>query len=121
MTFADNFVILSVQKPPEGDPCNGCGMCCQEEACFLSRDFLNSEAAPCIALEFDGRRYLCGLVRNPTVYLPSDWFLRSHDKAARYITDEDWRRAALDESIIGGLFGDELGVGQGCYSDVKGR
>jgi hypothetical protein len=112
------FILLSSQKPPEGSPCNGCGACCQEEACYLSRDFLGSEAAPCIALEFDGARYLCGLVRNPTRYLPPDWFRRSREKAAGYLTEDDWRRAALDESI-GSTFAEVLGCGQGYCSNTR--
>ena len=111
-------VLLSSQKPPEGSPCNGCGACCQEQACFLSSDFLGSEVAPCIALEFADGRYLCGLVRNPTRYLPPDWFQRSREKAAGYLTEDDWRRAALDESI-GNTFADALGCGQGCCSNTR--
>ena len=49
--------------------CNGCGQCCQEEACSLSREYLKSDVAPCVALEFDEGRYWCGLVRNPAKHL----------------------------------------------------
>lgn len=51
------------------EPCNGCGHCCKEEACDLSRKYLKSTVAPCIALELQDGRYWCGLVRNPAKYL----------------------------------------------------
>lgn len=67
-------VMLPV-KPAIGQPCNGCGHCCKTEACLLSRDFLHSAVAPCIALEQEDGRYWCGLVRTPSKYLglPQDW------------------------------------------------
>ena len=91
------FVLLSTQKPPMGDPCNGCGACCQNEACSLSVDLLHSSVAPCIALEFDGSRYRCGLVVRPHHYLDlpnfTDGYLRS-------------------------LVSEMLGVGKGCCSEM---
>jgi hypothetical protein len=59
-----------IQKPKFGQPCNRCGFCCQEEACVLSREFLHSDIAPCIALEIepDGR-FSCGLLKRPSHYL----------------------------------------------------
>lgn len=64
------FQLLSTQKPHFGEPCNGCGFCCQAEACALSEKYLNSTAAPCIALEWDGvSAYRCGLVTRPAHYL----------------------------------------------------
>lgn len=50
-------------------PCNGCGNCCRDEACDLSIKYLKSTVAPCVALEHDGGRYWCGLVRNPAKHL----------------------------------------------------
>jgi hypothetical protein len=58
-----------IERPGYGEPCNGCGFCCKEEACDLSREYLKSAAAPCVALEHQDGRYWCGLVRNPAKYL----------------------------------------------------
>lgn len=97
-TPISRFVLLSNQKPPEGAPCNGCGMCCQEQACDLSREYLKSTVAPCIALEFDGSRYVCGLVCHP----------------GRYLGTPDF-----GDEYISPLFAEALGIGKGCDSDTK--
>jgi hypothetical protein len=58
-------------KPAEGQPCNGCGVCCALETCPAARlRFLQSNG-PCPALEWsDGEnRYHCGLLVNPGKYL----------------------------------------------------
>jgi hypothetical protein len=93
-----SFALLSNQKPPEGTPCNGCGMCCQEQACMLSREYLDSSVAPCIALQFDGRLYRCGLVANP----------------GRYLGTPGWGDPALSP-----LFAEALGIGRGCCSNTR--
>lgn len=94
------FVILSAQKPPHGAPCNGCGMCCQEEACGLSLDLLKSSAAPCVALEWSGGSYRCGLVVRPAHYLGAP----DYDEVNDY---------------LGALIANRLGVGRGCDSDTR--
>lgn len=92
------FVVLSQPKPKEGQPCNGCGKCCQTQACGLSRQFLDSDVAPCIALEWDGQsRYRCGLVNNPGIYLGTD-------------------RAEGADAYFSKAFSALLGIGMGCDS-----
>lgn len=58
-----------IERPGYGKPCNGCGKCCQEEACELSLEYLKSAKAPCVALEFKDGRYWCGLITNPAKHL----------------------------------------------------
>lgn len=91
------FVLLSTQKPPKGEPCNGCGACCQNEACLLSVNLLGSTAAPCIALEFDGEQYRCGLVVRPSHYFGLNRFA------------DEYLRPNI--SML-------LGVGKGCCSEM---
>jgi len=58
-------------KPPEGQACNGCGVCCALETCPAARlRFLQSQG-PCPALEWSAEqsRYLCGLLVHPQRYL----------------------------------------------------
>lgn len=67
------FVVLTPRKPPEGAPCNGCGMCCIADPCILSDRFgLVTEDHRCRALEWSmtEHRYYCGLVTRPFAYLP---------------------------------------------------
>jgi hypothetical protein len=58
-------------KPAEGQPCNGCGVCCALETCPAARlRFLQSKG-PCPALAWSAGevRYQCGLLVNPGKYL----------------------------------------------------
>ena len=56
-------------KPLKGQPCNGCGDCCAAQPCKLAVELLACSTGPCIALEHDGGRTYCGLVRRPAHYL----------------------------------------------------
>ena len=54
-------------KPPEGMPCNGCGLCCAAEPCPAGVLVSGRRKGACRALQWsdaDGR-YLCGLVSDP--------------------------------------------------------
>lgn len=57
------------RKPPEGEACNGCGLCCAVELCALAIEFLEAAAAPCPAMEFADGRFWCGLARRPSRHL----------------------------------------------------
>jgi uncharacterized cysteine cluster protein YcgN (CxxCxxCC family) len=101
-TGTTDFVLLSAQKPAQWEPCNGCGACCQNEACKLSRDHLGSTVAPCIALEWHNGKYRCGLLIRPAHYIPDV----SKLLGKRYA-----------KSILAPLFGVALGVGKGCDAE----
>jgi hypothetical protein len=59
-------------KPAEGQPCNGCGVCCALDTCPVARLRFMQSAGPCPALEWsaDDSRYHCGLLLRPCHYLP---------------------------------------------------
>jgi len=61
----------SPSKPAEGQPCNGCGVCCGLETCPAGRLRFLQKRGPCPALEWspDDSRYYCGLLRQPGRYL----------------------------------------------------
>ena len=80
-------------KPLNGQACNNCGLCCRVQACHVSKHILHSDAAPCIALEVQDGKYLCGLLRRPAHYLP-----------------EFEGREELARAVIGKL----LDIGGGC-------
>jgi hypothetical protein len=58
-------------KPAEGQPCNGCGVCCVLETCPLARLRFRQIKGPCRALAWSDtdRRYYCGLLAHPGQYL----------------------------------------------------
>lgn len=60
------------RKPRYDEPCNGCGLCCVAIPCALALDYVEGAdiGKPCPALEWEGGRSFCGLVRNPAGHSP---------------------------------------------------
>ncbi len=56
------------EKPKENEPCNGCGFCCAAIRCPLALIMIGDGPAPCPAMEFDGGRFWCGLLRDASRY-----------------------------------------------------
>ncbi|WP_077037011.1 hypothetical protein [Pelomonas sp. KK5] len=56
-------------KPPEGQTCNGCGICCLAEPCPVGVVVSLKRHGACNALRWsDGQmRYVCGLMTGPTI------------------------------------------------------
>ncbi|AWB26192.1 hypothetical protein DA075_35570 (plasmid) [Methylobacterium currus] len=86
-------------KPEFGSPCNGCGFCCAAEPCGIARRFIPGcgEEGPCPAMEFEGGRFWCGMVRRPGHYLGLP---------------------ACGDEEMGAMIGESLGTGKGCCADV---
>jgi hypothetical protein len=59
-------------KPPEGAPCNGCGVCCLAEPCPLGILLSGKRVGACSALRWDERQqlYRCGALTDPVGVLP---------------------------------------------------
>ncbi|MDP2368937.1 hypothetical protein [Rhodoferax sp.] len=55
-------------KPPEGAPCNGCGVCCLLEPCPLGVLLTGRRRGACAAVQWDemARHYRCAAVAAPT-------------------------------------------------------
>jgi len=49
-------------KPALGAPCNGCGVCCLVEPCPLGALLSRRLRGACVALRWDGGRYVCGVL-----------------------------------------------------------
>lgn len=81
------------KKPPEGQACNGCGLCCALQPCPIAVELLQAVERPCPALEFGDGRFWCGLARTPSRYLDTP---RAGDRP------------------IGAMVRLELGIGEGC-------
>jgi hypothetical protein len=58
-------------KPPAGQPCNGCGVCCTLSTCPVARLRFLQAHGPCPALVWDAEvhRYRCGLLSEPARHL----------------------------------------------------
>jgi hypothetical protein len=87
-------------KPAYGSPCNGCGFCCAAEPCAIALEHIAGHPAegPCLALEFEGGRFVCGMIRRPGHYmgLPNDWA----------------------DGPIGAMIANALGAGRGCDAEL---
>lgn len=57
------------RKPPHGQPCNRCGLCCMATLCPLGHHVFHRQIGPCPALEHDADGLsACGLVAHPAKY-----------------------------------------------------
>lgn len=61
---------IAEKKPPHGQPCNRCGLCCMITLCPMGRQVLRQVEGPCPALTFDKDGSRCGLVDHPNLYAP---------------------------------------------------
>lgn len=103
-----NGTLLPILEPPKfGEPCNGCGMCCQQMPCGLASELLNCTEGPCVALELHNGAARCGLVMRPTYYL---------GHMAGFGDPELSEAISLAAST---LFKEMLGIGRGCCSSDK--
>lgn len=88
-----------IQKPELGQPCNGCGYCCESEPCQLAVDIIGEVTAPCPALETSDGIARCGIVVRPA------WYMFGEDVAPNETTGR-----------LSCLFAAALGIGRGCDS-----
>lgn len=63
---------IAPAKPATGAACNGCGLCCAAEPCPLGMLLSRRRHGACAALRWAPRerRYLCGALEEPAVWLP---------------------------------------------------
>lgn len=74
-------------KPPLGEPCNGCGVCCLAEPCPVGMLISRKRRGACDALVWSDPegRYLCGLLVNDAASPPREGGLRR-------VWTRGWRR-----------------------------
>lgn len=101
--------ILSLDKPKQGDPCNGCGMCCLVQVCALGVELGDSQACKALLHGSDGS-YACGLVRNPYRYVAPD-IVEAFQKIDSFYPGEN-----RGEQMLKDMYAKELGAGRGCDS-----
>lgn len=95
--------VEAPQKPQEGAPCNGCGVCCTCEPCPVAIVFLWQWRGSCPALEWDepSSLYRCGMALRPEYYvptLPRIWHSMARRLIRRWIA-ADTVCDALDEGF----------------------
>ena len=57
------------KKPPHGQPCTRCGLCCVASICPLGQTIFRRADGPCPALGYDAEgKSLCGVVDNPMAF-----------------------------------------------------
>ena len=88
----DRYTVAWLQpeapaKPPEGAPCNGCGLCCLAEPCPLGVLVSRRRSGACVALRWSDveRRYWCGMVADPAgvTGISQPWVVRGLSALAR--------------------------------------
>lgn len=59
-------------KPPVGQPCNGCGVCCLAEPCPIGMVISRRRHGACVALVWhdEEKRYWCGVLQARTAGKP---------------------------------------------------
>ncbi|WP_155633130.1 hypothetical protein [Burkholderia stagnalis] len=98
-------------KPKFGESCNGCGYCCTVGPCMLAQEFLHCMTGPCVALEVQDGRTVCGLVRNPLGYL----FQAAHPAESVSVLEAP---PSIDLGHrLSVEFAAALGLGEGCDAD----
>jgi hypothetical protein len=90
-------------KPAEGQPCNGCGVCCALETCPAARLRFLQIKGPCPALEWaaNDKRYVCGLLTRPAHFL-------------KYLPNRG-------EPMASRLFARWISAGRGCDCSVDAQ
>lgn len=99
------------KKPKFGEQCNGCGYCCTVQPCQLANEFLHCTTGPCVALEVEGNRAICGLARNPLGYL----FKAAHPDASVPVLDAPPAVEMAKE--LSDKIASALGIGLGCDAE----
>ncbi|PQA76235.1 hypothetical protein C5F53_17595 [Rhodoferax sp. TS-BS-61-7] len=95
-------------KPPEGAPCNGCGVCCLAQPCPVGMLLSRRRRGACQALRWDAvqARYRCGAITEPRAVV-----LAALPHGLRWL-------APVPAALLGRLARRWVAAGQGCDSDL---
>ena len=90
--------LVSLDKPSQGQPCNGCGLCCiAEERCLA-------------LISLGTGRFACGLVADPYRFLPPE-------RLAPWHAIDQLAPGSQGEQALKAHFAGLLGAGRGCDAD----
>jgi hypothetical protein len=71
-----------IQKPPAGDACNRCGVCCLTYPCAIGRALFGVKKGECPALQWDADGSMCGIISNPNKYMPMQVRIKGASRVA---------------------------------------
>ena len=93
--------VQAPPKPPLGERCNCCGVCCAAEPCPVAYVFLWQRTGRCRALlwQEEGRCYACGMVLAPDRY--------------------SWLVPRLFSAWLGVFFAGRIAAGKGCDAEIE--
>lgn len=99
--------VISLEKPAMYDPCNGCGVCCIVQVCYLGVELGDDKNCKALIKNSDGS-YACGLVADPYRFLPEaeleTWKMIDGLKPGAHVGEEELKK----------VYRDVLGAGKGC-------
>lgn len=123
--------MTAARKPREGDPCNGCGLCCMATPCALGDRYVPGavEGSPCPALAWAGGRSYCGLVIDPVRNSPA---LADQVAALAFAVSRDPESAAKAGELLAEALGETIrellgdgtcdsGPGDGGPDEAEGK
>ena len=96
-------------KPPEGAPCNGCGVCCLAQPCPVGMVLSRRRRGACQALRWDGlqAQYRCGAITEPRAVVQA-----ALPRALQWL-------APVPAAALSRLARRWVAAGQGCDSDLQ--
>ncbi|MDH4764340.1 hypothetical protein OMP44_15735 [Pseudomonas sp. CBMAI 2609] len=101
--------LVSLDKPPQGKPCNGCGLCCIAEVFDLGKELGDEEQCRAL-MPLRAGRFARGLVTDPYRFL-------SPDRLAPWRAIDQLAPGAQGEEALKSHFAGLLGTGRGCDAD----
>ncbi|MBI6885801.1 hypothetical protein [Pseudomonas putida] len=104
---ANLIPVITLEKPAKFDPCNGCGVCCIAQVCYLGVELGDDKNCKALISNHDGS-YACGLVADPYR------FLQEHELETWKAIDAMKPGAHVGEQELKKVYRDVLGAGRGC-------
>lgn len=100
---------VALEKPLEGSPCNGCGICCIASVCELGLALGDNQNCRALIRNHDGS-FTCGLVHDPYSYLDSESLMP-------WLVLDELKGGHTGELALKEMNAKALGAGRGCDAD----
>lgn len=100
---------VTLEKPREGNPCNGCGICCIARVCELGLALGDDQNCRALLRNQNGS-FTCGLVQDPYSYLDSE-------SLRPWLLLDELEGGNAGELALKEMNATALGAGRGCDAD----